>query len=176
MVLFTAILYGCVQSLHPLYTNKTLTFEPKLLGTWSEEKDNDTWTFTQKDSIRYELVYTEKGSASTFSAHLVKLGKYHFLDLYPESPDIKNDFYKFHLLRAHSFLRVWITDSTLQLAILDQAWLKKKITDKKLSIRHEKVDDTIILTAPTRDLQKLVVRYAEDQKAFPNPEVLYRQP
>jgi hypothetical protein len=79
-------------------------------------------------------------------------------------------------VQAHTFLRVWITDSTMQLAILDQAWLKKKIADKKLTIRHEKIGDTIILTAPTPALQKLVVRFADDQKAFPNPEVLYKQP
>lgn len=176
MAIAAALLYGCVQSLHPLYTKKTLVFEPKLLGTWVEEKDNDTWTFTQKDSTRYELVYTEKGNAATFAAHLVKLNKYYFLDLYPASPDIKNDFYKFHFLRAHSFLRVWFTDSTLKLAILDQSWLKKMVTGKKLKIRHEKVDDNIILTASTPDLQKLVTRYADDQEAFPNPEMMYRQP
>ncbi len=71
---------GCLRSLHPLYTEKTLVFEQTLIGTWVDQ-DSSVWTFAQSGQKAYDLIYTEKGSPGRFEARLVKLGKLTFLDL-----------------------------------------------------------------------------------------------
>ncbi len=165
---------GCVRSFYPLYTDKDLIFDQTLVGTWIDG-NNNVWTFLKSKDKSYELVYTEKTAPAKFKAHLVKLGKYQFLDLAPEEPGIDNSFFSGHLIPVHTFSRIWITNDSLRLSLFDNGWLKEMIEKKKVSIAHERQGDSIILTAPTKELQKLVTRYADNKKAFPEPGVLRRK-
>jgi len=176
LIAFLLLIAGCVRSLHQLYTDKDLVFEEKLLGTWSKEGENkDTWVFQKAGENAYDLIVTEKGAPAKFEAHLVKLGKFHFLDIAPSDLDTKNDFYKFHHLPVHTFSRIWLERNQFRLALLDNDWLKDMIDQKKIDIKHEREDKAILLTAATEDLQKLVTTYAENPQAFPNPAKFLRQ-
>jgi len=159
---------GCLRSLHPLYTDKTLHFDQNLVGTWLD-KDSSVWTFVQTSAKAYELIYTEKGSPGRFDARLVKLGKYTFLDLFPKELVMQNGFYKFHMIPVHSIIRVWIDEKNLRMSMLDQEWFKNQIEKKKIKLAHERRENEFILTASTADLQKFVLKYADDPKAFPEP-------
>ncbi len=173
-VLFILFIIGCVRSFYPLYTENDLITDQTLVGTWIDS-DNNVWTFLKPRDKSYELVYTEKSSPAKFKAHLVKLGKYAFLDLAPGELGIDNSFFAGHLIPVHTFSRVWITADSVRFSLFDNGWLKEMIDNKKLSIAHERQGDNIILTAPTRELQMLIVEYAEDKKAFPEPGVLHRK-
>ena len=166
---------GCVRSLHPLYTEEDLVFEMALVGTWADEEDQDTWTFQKSGEYDYDLTVTEDGSRGKFKAHLVQLGSFLFLDLYPQEPEMENDFYKFHLIAAHTFSRIWLEGDALSLSMLNNEWVKDMIDQGKEKIAHERLEDTIVLTAATADLQQFVVKYAEDDKAFPEPGELIRR-
>jgi hypothetical protein len=166
---FAVLIASCVQSLHPLYTDKDLIFEPAIVGTWESEGGN-LWIFLKSGEKSYELVYQEKETPARFQAHLVKLGQYQFLDLYPTSLDLKNDLQQAHILYTHTFFRVWLDHDTLRLAILEHDWLKKMLDEKKVTIKHEVVDKRVVLTASTKDLQKFVMKYANDPGAFPKPK------
>jgi hypothetical protein len=169
------IIVGCVPSLHPLFTEKELVFEPVLVGTWLEEKEEDIWTFQKSGHNAYELIYTRDGNPSKFAAHLIRLGKFLFLDIYPKDPEIKtNDFYKIHLIPAHTFLRIWIEKDGLRLAMLSKDWLEKMMTQKKINLPHERLDKLIVLTASTKALQEFVLKYADDSKAFSERGFLHR--
>ena len=179
LILFLSVsllIAGCVRSLHPLYTEKDLVFEKKLVGTWSEGDGNkDTWIFQQSSDNAYELIHTQKGAPAKFDAHLVKLGEYLFLDLFPDQPDTKNEFYKSHLIPAHTFSKITITNDVVHLSMFDNDWLKEMISKKTVTIQHERIEETIILTAPTEELQKLVLQYADSEDAFPKPAELHRK-
>jgi hypothetical protein len=176
------LIVGCVPSLHPLFTEKDLVFEPSLVGTWVGEGDKTTWTFQKAEDDAYELVYAEGKVPAKFDAHLLRLGKSLFLDIYPADTEIHekidNDFYQFHLIPAHTFSKVWIEGDVLHLGMLDHDWLKKMIDNKKVNISHERLSDEpspmIVLTASTKALQKFVLKYAEDTEAFPMGD-LHRQ-
>ena len=174
-IVFLLFMAGCVRSLHPLYTDNDLVFERGLLGTWAEEKNSkDSWIFQKAGENAYDLIHTEKGTSARFEAHLVRLGEFLFLDIFPEPPDTKNEFYKFHLIQAHTFSRIWIHGDVVRLSMLDNDWLWDMISHNKVSIRHERVDHGVILTASTEELQKFVVTYANDTLAFPQPSELSR--
>jgi len=166
---------SCVISLHPLFTNKDLVFESALVGTWIDEDGKNAWAFQKLGDNAYELVYTENETPAKFKAYLVRLENFLFLDIVPEEPDTKNDLYKGHLIPAHSFGRISIEGDLLRLATLDGDWLRDMINKKKIKIGHEWLDQTIILTAPTKDLQKFVLKYAEDSKAFSIKSELHRK-
>lgn len=166
---------GCVPSLHPLFIEKDLVFEPTLVGTWTDEGGNNTWYLQKSKDNAYKLKYTENEAPAQFEAHLLQLDKLLFIDLFPEEPETKNDFYKGHLILAHSFARIWINGDVVRLAMLDDNWLKDMIKKEKVKIGHEWLDKDIILTASTKDLQKFVLKYAGDDKAFSNVTELQRQ-
>ena len=104
-VLAFAILFICffaggcfILSVHPLYFEENLVFEPELIGTWgnSEELDPDgeTRKFEKVDDKSYRFTLREDdGQIGHFEAHLVKLGDYLFLDIFPEEPETGNEFF-----------------------------------------------------------------------------------
>lgn len=174
LLTFLAVnLDGCLRSLHPFYTEKTLIFDQNLIGTWVD-KDTSAWTFVQTNAKAYELIYTEKGSPGRFEAHLVRLGKYTFLDLFPKEPIMQNGFYKFHLVPVHTIMQIWIEERKIRMAMLNHDWFKDQVDKKKVKLAHEHRENEIILTASTEDLQKFVLKYANDPKAFPEPAELRR--
>ena len=184
------LIAGCVRSLYPLFTEKDYIFDKRLVGTWPD-KSGDTWTFSKGGDKSYVLKYYQRefggglfhqgtpGDTGIFEAHLGRLGKNLFFDVYPEQMNesgrgekmfgnVKNDFYNWHFIPMHSIMKVWFEHDSLRLSLLDNGWLKKMIDNKSVKISHERLDDQIILTASTEELQQLVTKYADDDKAFPN--------
>ena len=174
-----------VTSIHPLYTEKDLVFMPELLGIWrGEDEDEDLWIFEQSGKNAYELTIKEsvesKGiqeyeETGIYESHLVKLGKFLFLDLYPDERIIEEFEDEIHLVPTHSIWRIWIEKDVIRLAWLDNDWLGEMIEGNKIIIAHVRLEDRVVLTVPTEELQKFVLKYAEDTDAFPEPGELYRQ-
>ncbi len=170
-----ALATACVPSLNPLYTKLDLRQNPAMVGAWISGDSTEIWEFgLAKDSIFYDLIETEKDEPRHFEAHLLELNKALYLDTYP-TEESGNDFYKLHLVRAHIFGKIKISPDTLTLSLLDGDWLKDMITKGEIKIGHEDVQDGILLTAPTADLQALVKKYANDDKAFSSPTYLIRK-
>jgi hypothetical protein len=163
-----------VTSLHPLYTEEDLTFVPELLGTW---ENDEVWIFEKSGENVYELTIKEQESKKTgvYETHLVKLGKYLFLDMYPEESELEESFYDIHLVPTHSFWKVEIEKDVLRLAFMDIEWLEEMIDANKVNIAHVCLEERIVLTALTEELQKFVLKYAEDTDAFPELDEMHRK-
>lgn len=168
---------GCVRSIHPLYTDQDVIFDPDLVGIWSEDNSKGTWDFSKQSKNQYQLVYTDdNGKSGTFVVHLVNIDGKRFLDLFPADPGIRqNDFYQFHLFPVHTFACVKQISPTLQMSFPEPDWLKKLIADDPEAIRHEKIDDEIILTAPTKMLQAFWLRHLDAEGAFGTPSDMKRK-
>lgn len=169
-------LAGCyVQSLNTLVTDDIVTYDADLVGTWVAE-DDEEFVFTLVDTTQgtYVLLCDESGAQGRFEAVMVELGGAKFLDIYPEEPQSENGFYKDHLLRVHNILRIERDADTLKVADFDAEWLATMIDQKKVSIDHVPLDGAVLLTAPTKDLQGLVRKYAKSTEAFSDPVRLRR--
>lgn len=186
VLLFSVSAIGCLRSVHKLYTNKDLVYEPRLEGKWYEKDGRSLWTFTRDGERRYELLYDQHSSkqeipgngeftAAKFEAHLVRLGTSLFLDLFPKDVVSRNDLFAVHVIPAHTFSRVDLSKDTLRLAMLDHEWFKGMVDEGKISIQYEEIDKgQYVLTAQVPELQKLVLTYADDPEAFTNPTELVR--
>jgi len=161
--LLAVVLGGCVQpSLHPLFTKDQVFFDPNLVGVWKAADSNETWHFSRfEDANGYKLVIMQKdGKQGTFVTGLGKLENNLFLDVYPvESGEKGIDLYQEHLLGTHSFMIVQQIAPTLKIAIVDSGKVDKIIKADPNIVRHEKVDEKIILTAETEELQKFIIEY-----------------
>ncbi len=190
----TVFAISCVWSLQPLFEESDLVFEPSLVGTWKTTDKPDTWTFEKApNSKEYVLIYhqaeyepdgafsgkkTVPGDTVRFQVRAGRLGGHIFLDFFPEEKDnpwTRNDLFNWHLIRAHTICRVWMQKDDLRLDWLDQDWLKEAVESGKVTIAHAEAEDGLVVTAPTKELQQMVLKYAEDNEAFPPAdETLHR--
>jgi hypothetical protein len=176
---------GCIPtSINPLYSGQDLVFDPALIGVWRGDGDSkETWAFEKAGDKEYKFVYTEEdGKTGQFEAHLLKLGNTRFLDFFPDESDIeemnRSGFYKVHLLRTHSFLKVTRIEPALQMAPLDLKWLREFLEKNPDAIRHHKIgegdDAQIVLTDSTSELRKFVEKHLKTEGAFGEPINLKR--
>jgi hypothetical protein len=187
--LLAGILAGCfpVLSLHPLYDNQHLVFEEKLLGTFSEP-NGITWEFTRADEPNaYQLIFSavseeeHKVIKGLFAAHLVKLDGRLFMDIYPKEPVWGDDkgldktkwpYNSLFLLSAHTFAKVEIAGPQVKLWLTDLVEMKELLKEDPNAVKHEVVEDNPVLSDSTQQLQKFVLKYADDSRLFSNEHIL----
>jgi two-component system phosphate regulon sensor histidine kinase PhoR len=65
-------------------------------------------------------------------------------------------------------------EPTLQMSFPDPKWLESHLKENPKAIRHEQIDDRVLLTASTQELQEFVCKHAETPGAFGEPSNLKR--
>ncbi|MEA2711456.1 MAG: hypothetical protein QOF78_4057, partial [Phycisphaerales bacterium] len=185
LLLCALLTVGCVRSLHPIYTEKTLTYDPALLGVWVADDEDGTRLEIaassgneQPDAIKsYRVVHTDKDKKSTtLLGHLARVGDMLVADLTigDETGLPDSDFYKAHLFPLHTFWIVRCDAQRLTLRSLDHDWMKKFIDENPGAIAHYKSNDDVILTAPPEALQKFLLAHARDPEMLTGESVFRR--
>lgn len=176
--LFVGALVGCyVPSIHPLYTNQDLIFNPELVGQWVEsENGKSQWVFAKKEEKSYALRITQEDKkVFAFTARLLKVGAYHYLDLFPDTEDDSNsDFISKSMLPAHSFIRIKQLTPTLEVEIMSTTWLNEFVKNNPEAVKHEtmffgekeKEDPLIVLTAQPKELQAFLAKHEKTEKVW----------
>lgn len=190
LALTSVVASGCdsdgspfVMSLEPFYTPVDLEADSRLQGTWKDKEGDVTFSFEEGPEKRqekeYKLVVKEKDgeqeASGEFDVCVVRLGAFWFLDIYPRSSKEGNEFYRLHLIRAHTIARVEIKKDSIQMAFLSAGWLRAKIKEKSVDTPYVKGDDALLLTGTTEEVQELVFCYANNDEAFADPLLLERQ-
>ena len=174
-----------VKSLHPFYTEKDLVYKPELIGKWTG-KDSASWEIRQhkafaglfkdeKPTQSYDIICTDNKGTSKFLAHLFSVGGQLYLDFY--LPDIEGpDLAVMHLIPAHTLARVELANNQITINWYNEEWLVKLFSENRIRIAHERIpydldkNDPdhfqVVLTAPTADLQKFIIKYGNDPAAF----------
>jgi hypothetical protein len=172
--LLAGILTGCVPSLHPLFTQKEAVFDEKLIGLWAKDSnDKETFEFTRASSDpnnkKYTMVYIDKdGKKGEFDATLGKLGSSMFLDLYPAGKLECNtpDFYNIHILPVHTFMKIEQIEPVLIMAMMKSDKMEKMLKDDPNLIKCEPIEDRLVLTASTEELQGFMKKHSNDKDLF----------
>jgi len=188
-LLLIIILTGCLTTLFPIFNVSDVFFNSTLIGSWKCKEDNKERFIEFKkipDDRKKELTeeinkISDKGylvsrmdsTGSVLSqcfVFLARIGKNYYLDFYPaELPSQKsvNSFYKDHFIKVHASYRIDFKDKDhFDMKRLDGDFLDKLISSNKINIRHEVVDGNIVITAPTDELQKFIIQYSDNPKAF----------
>lgn len=184
--LLAALLGSCVPvaSLHPLYTEKDVVFDEKLLGTWEDPNESGNWEFKRGDGKEnaYRLILSGKDNEKgLFIAHLVKLNDKLFLDACPapweqQDPNkIEWAFNTLFLIPAHTFIKINSIEPQLKMQITDDDGMKELLKADPNAIKHEFLDDRPVLTGSTKELQAFVLKYADDKRVFGDEGVLNRK-
>ncbi|MFC1475479.1 hypothetical protein ACFLQW_00575 [Candidatus Zixiibacteriota bacterium] len=172
------LLAGCwTLSLHPLYTDQDLVFDPQLVGAWGDttKSHDDTWIFQQGENKTYRLLTKEENEPDgLFAAHLVQLGEHRFLDIFPEEPARENEFFRSHLIPAHTFWKINIEGHVMTLSPFNNEWLNEGLENKTINLAHIREDEVIIFTASTAELQEFILQHV-DVAFEDDPFVLYHK-
>lgn len=186
--LLAVVLGGCVPvvSLHPLFGEKDVVFNEKLIGTWVDEpnKGDTVWEFKRDDANEnaYRLIFSDKeGKKGLFVAHLVKLKDKLFLDACPapweqQDPNkIEWAYNTLFLIPAHTFIKINSIEPQLKMQITDDEKMREFLKADPNAVKHTLLDDKPVLTASTKELQTFVLKYADDVRVFPGEIVLLQR-
>lgn len=185
---------SCIPSLFPLYKIHDLKTDDRLSGIWQAAGDDYTWevmstadsketgffglnSWQQFDSLRtYRLTSTRVYDKleCQFAVHLLELDGQDYLNYYPVDWEVDHDFLNWHLVETNIFSKVDIREDTLIIQFFDTAYLDKLIKENKIKISHVRLDDRILLTAPTSELQQFVLKYGREAGAYIEPDTLIR--
>jgi len=173
-------LAGCIiPSVNPLYTEKELLFDPALVGAWGKPDEADRWEFARAGDKSYQLTVREKDGQCEFRAHLLTLGDHRFLDILlvrteGEWKGAGAARIAMIIRPAHLFFKVQLTNSTLRLQALQPEWLDEILKNQSKELAHERLkepdnndkDGRLLLTASTAELQRFILKYSDEPKAF----------
>jgi len=188
--LLAVLLGGCVpvMSLHSLYTEENVVFEEKLLGTWVDDPNSPEtiWEFRRIDKTKKEyklIISDDENKKGSFVAHLVKLEDSLFLDVFPdefpcdtEDPNKTNWLYNvFFLVPVHTFIKIDSIEPQLKMRLTDDDKMEELLKKEPNAVKRMSIEDMLILTASTKELQAFVLKYADDNRVFTDEIVLGRK-
>ena len=192
-------LSSCLTTLHPIFTEKDLAYDPKLIGVWNTENEGKKGkviisNLASENSVElpgnisvikqkgYFIIYQdENGKVSDqYIAFLARIGKHLYFDYFPadKKGDRKLDeFFGVHFVRMHTSYRVEILkDGSFELSQLDGSYVKSLINEKKIRIRHEiDADDNTVITASTKELQQYLLKYGDEPSAYRSEKTTFKK-
>jgi hypothetical protein len=192
-------LSSCLTTLHPIFTVKDLTYDPKLIGTWNIEREGNKerviiTNLATENSVElpgnisdikekgYLVSYQHEDSRNPerYIAFLARIGKYLYFDYYPayKKEDQKIDeFFEAHFVKMHTSYRVEIlNDGSFELSQLDGSYVNSLIDQKKIRINHEiGSDDNIVITASTSELQQYLIKYSDEPEAYDSKKTIFKK-
>jgi hypothetical protein len=197
MLILIILAVSCIPSLYPLYREKDLIFDERLLGLFNiegDKSDGDTWEFEKLDwqtegrinndwnqfrtGKTYKMTDIEDEKKAEFAVHLLKLGKNYYLDFFPVKYNIENYMLDMQLMPAHIFGKIEFVNKNIVMHWFDGGFLTDMIDSNKIKISHKMLENSILLTANTEELQKFVRKYGDNPQAFldEDPDTMYRIP
>ena len=163
-----------ILSLHPLYTDKDVYFDPGLIGIWVYTTDSEQTpiTFERLGSNGYTVSGTDTTETPplkySYEAHLVKLDGHLFMDVKQSSISAASGDITVLAIPAHMFGEVSFDQDNLTVKFFGEDWPERSLESSAITIRHETTDDGVpVLTATTADLQRFIAAHIGDEKVFP---------
>lgn len=169
---------ACVPlaSLNPLWDEGHVISEPALTGSWISDDGETVLTLAELSGDLYRLTYVTDDSASRYEVHAVRLENRLFLDVYPDSDWIdkrlNGEAYQ-SLVPTHFFLRAVLEENLLELAVMDDEAVENKLEQEGLEIPLVRWKDGLLLTAPTSEIQRLVIHFADDPEVWGDLELFH---
>ena len=179
-------LTGCLSTVYPIFTEKDVVFDPKIIGKWSKSDGGfvqigkatsadiaDYPGLKKFEGKIYHISYMNEGGVhDSYLGFLVKLGNKFYMDYFPaETAQSKgyNAFYKNHFIKMHTcfMIRFLNDNNTFELKQFSEEFLKNLIDNKKIRIRHEGNEaGSFIVTASTEELQQYILKYSDVPEAY----------
>jgi hypothetical protein len=185
VALLAVLVQGCVvKSLHPFYLEEDVVFKAELLDAW-EDQERRKWKISsvKEKPNAYEMKVSKDGKEAVFLVHLFKLDKALYLDFLPVSSSEETiDIFNMHLLPTHSVAKIArMENDEVLIKWFNEELMTELFEHNRVKIAHEALrddaskeedDKTYVLTASTEELQKFLIKFGGDEKAFEGDNVM----
>ncbi len=171
-------------SIHPFFDATDAPGD--VTGRWLQEgKEAEGLDFVPAGENEWRVdIFEAKdgGEEQESSGGVVRFGRLSgalYWDMTAEKSASTGDLAKELLLELHSVARVRLNGDTMELAFLDPEWMSEALAHGRVDLAHfrESEDDddhSMILTAPTNELEAFLQTYGDVPEAFSEPEVYHR--
>jgi hypothetical protein len=140
--------------LDPIVTDREATFDPGLLGVWSETGGRDLLIFRRNGDSAYAIAWVSGSTVLRFEARLFRAGEARFLDVRPPAEPLR--------IPLHLLVRVWTENGAFRFVGLDTDWFREKVA-QQLSYQPKK--DDLVVTAPGAASRDFLAKYGADDRA-----------
>jgi hypothetical protein len=174
VLIMATFLAGCgdLISVEPLATDSNSTFDPTLLGTWSDlDVSSSVIVYVREGEKRsYDILWLDiqNGEATHMQARLAQIGGQRILDM--TSASGSNPVFT---ISGHAFVRVNNLENGLQFRFLDSDWLQGKAQESKLPVHSQGING-LLFTGSTEQLQDFMLQYGVNDQAQSEPISLRR--
>jgi len=188
LILAVLLFSSCiVKSLQPFYTTDSLSFNEKLLGSWTDNKKGQWTVESIKDKIEqdrkegiklseeeeiaykaykegYFITYIRKEKEAGFIAMPFKIDEHYFLDFIPIDFDDNeiNSLAAKHLLKTHSVAKLDIdSNKAIKLSWLSEERINDLFEQNKIRLKHERIgfQKDLLLTASSEELYEFMKKF-----------------
>lgn len=163
---------ACIPSVNPFYNPKDISFDEGLLGKWQsvDEDKREYWSFERDEGETYSLsVLDERECTGELTATLFRIGDHRFIDLIPSNIEYAEDqaaIAGMAMFPGHLLMHVTETTPHLKLAFIDYDWLEDHLEENPQALAHRAEQDSLLLTASTRQLQRFVLKHLKSGELF----------
>ena len=169
-----AVVCGCVGSVNPVIDDRSATFDPALLGTWSDSAGKERAVITQGAPRTYAIQYTDDaGETVSFNGTLGRSGTRYILDVQPTSAALGP--YKDLVVRLHIPVILDATSGRIHVATLDGDALDRFLRSNPGAVAHGRTSDGLVLTADTPGLERFFAGYLQRPGALMTPSTWIRR-
>jgi len=134
----------------------------------------------------YILSYYPNASAdqaTTMKVELTKIGGNIYMDMFPINDKITGRF-STNFIEAHTFAKVEFNEEKLLFHSFDTVRIEDLLKSKKVRLKHEIItkakndqnkivyEESVVLTAPTKELRAFIEKYGTEEDLFDDAEEL----
>ena len=123
----------------------------------------------------YKLPLARSADGTLLQPHLVKVGDGLYARLVQTQQDSeasRDGACEIHLIQAHWVFRVWLDGKSLRLADLQEEWFKEMADHGMVQIGFDRIDDDLVLTGSTEEVQAFLMKFGGNELAFPESSAL----
>ena len=149
-----------------------------LTGSWQGQKEENEKAYT----VTFK---PKEGKPASVRGLLGKFDDILIIDTFPGAPEkmgIDNDLVILHAIPNHVFCKIRFDDEnkTVYFSRLNLEWIEMLIDKKKFDLDYTRIhrgelDETIFLTASTKELQAFFQKHASNSEAFGEETKLQRK-
>ncbi len=122
--------------------------------------------------LTYSEIENDELITDIMIVNLTQIGNGLYMDFQNHEQFKKPSRFQTNLIPAHTFAKVEFQDNQLKIRSFDSDYIEGLIKSRKVRLKHEVVNETIILTASTEDLRSFILKYGDDDKLFLDSDYL----
>ena len=124
--------------------------------------------------LQYKDLKDEEAGVETMIVHLTEINNDIYMDFEPH-PDFRSESrFSINHIPAHTFAKVEFNEDRLVMKSFNSEFIEELIKNKRVRLKHERIEDAIILTASTEELRGFIEKYGNESKLYADDEILLK--